>query len=125
MLLKRMVEAAAAAQVIERLPVRVDLHIYQGDDFYLNLGIDDSQVAVDLTTYTPKSQIRTKPGAVEVVAEFDVTVKDATTLALHLPTEESAKLPQTSSWDVQITDVTGVVTTLAYGTVTANREVTT
>ena len=111
-------------EAIGKLPVQASLITYQGDDFYLKVKVDDTAVPIDLTLFTPKAQIRSSPGAADLVATFDITVLDATTLMMHLPSAQSAKVPASAAWDLQITDSAGAVTTLLYGTITAAREVT-
>ncbi len=117
-------EARTTATVVGVLPARVDLVIYQGDDFFLNVTVDDSVTPIDLTGYIPQAEIRTAPGATTVTATFDATIADSTTVALHLPNDQSMLLTGNAAWDVQITDLAGVVTTLAYGTVTLTKQVT-
>jgi len=122
--LEEQAAALAAAQVVGALPTRVDLSIYQGDDFFLTVAVSGSG-AIDLTTFTPKSQIKSNPGAPSVIASFTATVKDPTTIVLHLASAQSTLLPSTASWDLQITDTNGLVTTLCYGQISTSREVTT
>lgn len=126
MQLRQRVEAEAAARaaaiVIGTLPPRVDLVLYQGDDIFVNLSL--SQPGIDLTQYTPRAQVRTQPGGTLIV-EVDVSVLDATTLRLHLDSPQTTLLPPTAAWDVQVSDAAAIVTTLAQGTVSTTREVTT
>lgn len=121
---RRTVEMAAA-DAAGTMPANVNLSVYQGDDFFLTVTVDDSVTPIDLTLYTPKSQIRPTPGDANLLATFDVTVLDATHLQLHLTSAESTKLPTVAAWDVQITDAAGLVTTLAYGQVVTMGQVTT
>src|SRR5262245_6289481 len=89
---RRTVEMAAA-DAAGTMPANVNLSVYQGDDFFLTVTVDDSVTPIDLTLYTPKSQIRPTPGDANLLATFDVTVLDATHLQLHLTSAESTKLP--------------------------------
>lgn len=107
------------------LPPRVDLALYQGDDFFLRITIDVSASPVDLTTYTPKAEIRATPGSDVVLASFTCVVVNPVVLELHLTSAQSTDLPATCAWDVQITDTAAVVTTLVYGSVAVMKEVTT
>lgn len=116
-------EAELRAVSVGRLPAAVNLTLYQGDDFFLHVIVDTSQ-GVDLTSYLPKAQVRTAPGATSVLAEFEATILDQATIALHLPGTESAKLQTSAAWDVQVTDTTGIISTLAAGTVTIVKQVT-
>ena len=112
---------ARDAQNVGQLPTGVNLTLYQGDDFYLNVGVTGA--GVNLTGYTAKADIATAPGAT-VMASFTATVTNATTIALHLTAVEAAKLTANGVWDLQITDTAGVVTTLISGTVTVVKQVT-
>jgi hypothetical protein len=120
----RLPHATTAASAVGTMPVPVTLNLYEGDDFFLDIAVDDTASPIDLTLYTPKSEIRSVPGSPDLLASFDVTVVDATHLRLHLSSVESTGLPQVAAWDVQITDASGVVTTLAYGQVITVRQVT-
>lgn len=115
---------AATAQVVGQLPTRVDLVLYQGDDFFLNVVVDTTVTPIDLSTYTPKAEIRASPGAATVIATFDAVIVDTVTIGLHLPSAESTLIATAASWDVQITDPAGVVTTICYGSVSPTKEVT-
>lgn len=115
--------APRSAVSVGQLPAAVDLTVYQGDDLFINITVDDSVAPIDLTTYSPSSEIRSAPGGA-LVCTFVATVVDATHIQLHLTSAESAKVIANGSWDVQIEDANGVVTTLAYGKVTLIKQVT-
>jgi len=121
--MRERVNLMATSTVIGTAPASIDLQVYQGDDFFLEIDVDDSVVPIDLTNYIAKAEIRSAPGG-SLLATFDPTVVDPTTILLHLTAVQSVKLTKTSSWDVQVTDPAGVVTTLAYGHVTVILEVT-
>lgn len=112
-------ENAKAAEAVGKLPAPVNLTIYQGDDFFLNVTV----TGANLTPYTPKADICVTAGG-QVVASFTATIASPTVVALHLTSVESTKLTANAVWDVQITDAAGVVTTLAAGTVTVVKQVT-
>jgi ribulose 1,5-bisphosphate synthetase/thiazole synthase len=119
---------AAARVTVGNLPAPVDLQLYQGDDFYLTVTVFDSSTGggVDLTGYTAQSQIRVTPPSTEVLAEFDVVVVAGTSgqITLHLDHVDSAVIDRAGSWDLQMTDPAGVITTLCYGAVKLVQEVT-
>lgn len=117
--------SSVAATVVGQAPTRADLIVYQGDDFDLKVVMAPATPPVDLTTYTAKAQIRSAPGASTILAAFTVTIPDAATILLHLPSAQSQLLTSKAAWDVQITAPGGRVTTLAYGAVMATRQVTT
>jgi hypothetical protein len=114
-----------AVTTVGTLPSPVNLVLYQGDDFYLDLLVrDPSGNPVDVDGQIPKADIRLAAGATSVLAAFVATVVDNFTISLHLTSAESTKLTASAVWDVQITDLAGVVTTLAAGSVTVVRQVT-
>lgn len=105
------------------VPTR-DLSIYAGDDFELILKFN-----MDLTTYTPLSQIRLFPsypgnqvGPV-IVATFDIDKFASTpggtvdSLRLSLQDAVTASLPKTAYWDIQLTSSLGEVKTYLTGKV--------
>jgi len=114
----------AAVVVLGALPTNIDLVLYQGDDFRMNITLDDSVNPIDLTGYVAKAEIRAAPGGDTVLASFDASVTGPTTVALHLTSAESAKLDKNAAWDVQVTDPASAVATLAYGTVQLHKDVT-
>lgn len=115
----------AAPQTVGSLPPIVNLQLYQGDDFFLVVTVDNSSSTIDLTGYTAQATIRLATGATSVLAAFVCTVRDATTLDLHLTSAESTKLDKACVWDLQIVDPAGVTTTLCAGSVSVSKQVTT
>lgn len=115
---------ARAATSVGQAPTQVNLTIYQGDDFFLNVVVAMTSGVVDLTGYTPKAEIRTNAGAPTVLATFAAEIANANTVSLHLDHAQSTLLNNNAVWDIQITDPTGLVTTLACGTVTVMKQVT-
>ena len=109
-----------------------DLSMYSGDDFEVILPI-----GMDLTPYTPFSQIRlfpTQPAnqvgpmiiatfTIEKVASIPGGTLD--NLKLTLAGSKTADLPKTAYWDVQLTDSTGKVKTYFAGKVFTKPQVTT
>ncbi len=115
------------ATQVGALPAGVNLVLYAGDDFWVNVHVLSSTgTPVDLTPFTPKSQIRTSARAAAVLAEFEITqpVGDPSTLKLYLPGSISKVLPASCVWDVQITDDADIVMTLASGALEVTPEVT-
>lgn len=112
------------ATQVGALPASVDLIVYGGDDFWVNLRVFSSTGApVDLTPYTSKAEVRaTSRGS--VLGEFDITMPDVHTLKLHLDGDVSRTLPAACVWDVQITDANDYVMTLASGVLQVTPEVT-
>lgn len=117
-----------ASQQIGVLPLGVDLNLYAGDDFYVDLSVTDAGTGgpIDLTGYTPQAQIRTTTESSTVLAEFECTLGEST-VALRLHHDDTAMLPPNAVWDVQIMSgdpVDSRITTLAYGKVKTTAEVT-
>lgn len=114
----------AANQVVGVLPLAVDLVLYRGDDFFLDVAVvDPTGGAVDLTGYTATAQVRLDTESIDPVASFAATVS-GNLVHLRLPTAQSALLMGDAVWDVQVADPSGVITTLAAGALTATPDVT-
>lgn len=107
-----------------------DLSIYAGDDFELILKFN-----MDLSTYTPLSQIRLSPsypanqvGPV-IVATFEIEKFASVTggildsLRLSLEDAVTASLPRTAFWDIQLTSSLGEVKTYLTGKVFTRAQV--
>ena len=107
---------------ISALPTPIDLALYAGDDFRLDLAINDAYgQPVDLTGYTATAQIRTTRTDTDILAEFTATI-EANVIHLHLAGADTATLDTPAVWDVQLAG--DDVTTLATGKVTTGAEVT-
>lgn len=121
--------APLAATLIGNIPLDVNLALYRGDDFDLDVIVTDaSGQPFDLTGHTAAAEIRADTVTDEVMATFTCTIS-TNVVHLHLDDLESAKLAGNGVWDVQITSAggagpAGVVTTLAHGTVTITPDVT-
>ena len=116
--------APPAPATITQLPATVNLVIYQGDDFYLDLTVTDaSGGAADLTGFTATAEVRSAPGATTgpPMSTFTCTIA-ANIIHLHLPASEAANLNNPASWDCQI-EATDVITLVA-GKVTVTLQVT-
>ena len=120
-------------------PAVQDLTIYQGDsfDFFFRVRDRTYDVAleefvpgayINLTGWTGKSQIRATPEATAVLAEMSVTLSNQSTtpggVLLKLTSVQTAALPASGVWDVQLTNTAGEVKTFIGGRVVVPREVT-
>jgi hypothetical protein len=116
--------AASAPQTVTALPEVVNLEFYQGDDFYLDVTVNDgSGSPAVLTGSSPRAEIHAAPGDPVPLATFTITIDAAPGLLhLHLPAAESADVPATAVWDLQLSAPD--VTTLAAGTVACTQQVT-
>jgi hypothetical protein len=111
--------------LVGNLPLAVNLSLYQGDDFWLDLTVTDTGGnPVNLSAYTPTAVIRGAPGS-PTVAAFTCTVDTTNTNVVHLwlPHLQSMLLNRRGVWDCQV-EQSGAVTTLVAGTVTTSLEVT-
>jgi len=110
-----------------------DLSMYSGDDFKI-----DFQFAFDVSSYTPKSQIRifasgdyAQVGPL-ILGTFTITKKQSVvggptdTLELTLPGSVTSDLPKTAYYDLQMTSgADGTVRTYVTGKVFTRAQVTT
>lgn len=114
---------AAPVTVIDALPMPVDLLLYRGDDFFLDIDCSGPEgEPADLDGYSAAAQVRRQPDDADVMAEFECWVEDST-VGLHLPHLEAQKLvPGASAWDCQLSGP--VVLTLVYGRVVTTPDVT-
>jgi len=108
---------------ISALPQTVNLSLYAGDDFYMNLTVTNPDGSPsDLSGAVVLAQIKAAPNNPTVLATFSSTIV-ANVIELHLSSASSAALPATCVWDCQITTPAAGVTTLAGGTVTVTSQV--
>lgn len=113
-----------AAQIVGRLPQEVDLILYRGDDFFLDITVTDSGgMPIDLTGSTAAAQFRNTTEDPNALASFSATVA-GNIVHLHLLASDAALLVPECVWDIQVTDSAGVVTTLAFGAATVTSDVT-
>jgi hypothetical protein len=123
------VRAVASTPVnISGLPQTVNLALYEGDDFWLDLTVSDAAGGpADLTGMVAKSQIRKTASEVadQLLATFDCVIA-GNIVHLHLPSSAAAMLSQSGVWDCQIatTGAPPLITTLAAGAVTVTPQVT-
>jgi len=121
----RALALAAAAQVVGQLPLNVDLVLYRGDDFFLDVTVTDPDGnPYPLTGYTATAQMRQQPPDPDPPTATFMCSIAGNVVSLHLPHAESQFPPDQLAWDVQIVDGAGLVTTLAYGQATFTGDVT-
>jgi hypothetical protein len=105
---------------------KVDLTIYQGDDYSAVVDVlNEDGTPTDLTGYTAKSQIRRSvaDASPAVVVEIGATVQSPFVF-LSIPHADTEPLNGKYVWDLQLTAADGIITTLLYGQVTIQAEVT-
>jgi hypothetical protein len=112
-----------ATFTITAVPVVVNLVLYQGDDFFVDLTVTNPDgSAADLTGVIAQAQIRAAPGAPDILASFTTSIT-TNVIHLHLPHTEAEKLSLNNcAWDCQIVGLN--VTTLTAGYVAVMPEVT-
>jgi hypothetical protein len=108
-----------------------DISMYSGDDFSMTY-----QFGFDLTTFTPKGQIRLWPsgdyaqvGPV-LLADFTITKYSVNSnsvldgLRITLPSATTTNLPKTAYYDIQMTSSDGKIKTYVTGKVFTEKQVT-
>lgn len=106
-------------------PGPYSLTIYRGDTYSWRFVLwqDDAHtVAVDLTGWTARAQVRCAPGG-PVMADLDVAIELPQTVTLHLDAATSAGLAN-GRWDLQLDDGGGNVRTVLAGRVDVGPDVT-
>jgi hypothetical protein len=103
-----------ATTTINTRPQAVNLSLYAGDDVSIDVTVlNNDGTPANLTGATAESQIRATADAVTSV-DFATTVT-GNVVTLALTNVQSATLPATGVWDLQITDSGGKITTIAGG----------
>jgi hypothetical protein len=112
---------------IEVLPEIVHLALYRGDDFgpwqiTAKVGV----VPIDLTDYSIKAQIRQTQDASTILATFLCTITDAPNgvFTIEMDDAQTAALPKSSKWDLQLTDSGMRTRTFMTGNVSVTPDVT-
>jgi hypothetical protein len=113
----------AAATTITALPMTVNLDLYAGDDFYLDLTVTNPDgTAADLSTAVATAQVRAKATDPDPPLAAFVATITGNVIRLHLASTASQQLTGPAVWDCQV--ATPDITTLAAGTVTMSGDVT-
>ena len=111
------------------LPEKIDLEIYQGDDFYMTIWVTDPDTGtpIDLTGYTFRSQIRPTTDSDVILALFQFSVGGIGKVDVHLPGADTETLPVGHCvWDFELTNSagSGQVSTPCAGVVNVTAQVT-
>ena len=116
-------EQQAAQQTAGALPTQVDLILYSGDDFFLDVTVSNPDNSpADLTGAVILAQIRTNEASPTPLAAFASTVA-SNVIHLHLPGASTETSTGVAMWDLQMTKG-GAVTTLVRGSVSITADVT-
>ena len=109
------------------MPSKLDLKIYQGDDFpgLVTLYNQDG-TASDITGHTASAQIRRAVAdeEPEVTVEIETTVIPPNQIVLAIPHAQTEALSGEYVWDLQLTSPGGMITTVVAGKVKLTQEVT-
>jgi hypothetical protein len=112
-------------QTVTVLPAEINLNIYQGDDFFLDLTVtDQNNNPLDVTNSSVMSQIRASFNSPNLLANIGIIIDGTTTglIHMHLAATDSNNLPQNCVWDIQLSSPS--IQTIAAGTVTVTPQVT-
>lgn len=120
------------------LPVNYDLRIYRGDDYFVGFFYDEvdqesgSSNITDASTWAALLQIRTHPGGAEWLAlstEINLSLGESGGLeiAVRIPASTTSEEVWASraqgTWDIQLTDGQGIVTTPFAGRVYITQDI--
>jgi hypothetical protein len=119
------------------LPGRLNITIYQGDDFdrdfLVEEIVDEEQVPVDFTSHEIKAFVRTHQSAPRVIGVFDIEWplegeeedRSQGKFNASLDSATTSNLPRDCVYDIQSTDLlTGKTKTWVYGRIRVIRQVT-
>lgn len=116
------------ASVVSALPGRLNIRLYRGDDFRMELTIvsDATTLApIDITDYSFAAEIRDTTNGTLLATFTDTTIDaEAGRLDLTLARAVTQALPDGGVWDLEVTDTDGKHTTWFAGTVSASGDVT-
>jgi hypothetical protein len=104
-----------------------DLYIYQGDDWEASCAVTDEDGApADLTGWSARAQVRRQVADVdtEIAVDIVTTIQPPNTIQLTIPHTDTALLSGTYIWDLELTDQSGIITTILSGSVIVKPEVT-
>jgi len=107
-------------------PGRYGLSVYKGDSarWLFTLWADGGRlIPTDLSTVTVTAQIRTRPAG-SLVLQLAPVVTLPNSIAIALEPADTAALPTTAAWDLQLAYASGDVQTVLSGPVNATTDVT-
>ena len=106
-------------------PGRLPLNLYRGDTYRwrFSMWLDDARtLPADLTGAAAAAQIRDRPGGV-LIAAMTCTVVAPNHVDAVLSAADSARLPNSGAWDLQITYASGDIATALAGPVNTTADV--
>lgn len=116
------------------LPAKYDIKVYRGDTWrrvvrFRTINADGTSGAyADLTGCVPLAQVRTAAKAPDILATLVTAVLDQTAepgaVQIELRAVDTAELPDSARWDLQLTHPNGDVHTYLAGRVIATGQIT-
>jgi hypothetical protein len=114
----------SATMAVSARPTLVDLELYQGDDFAVQLTVTNADnTPANLSGALARAQIRSAAPSADVAAAFSGSIS-ANVVTLSLAHAASALLSGNYVWDCHLTYPGGTVATIAAGRVRVSAEVT-
>lgn len=112
------------ATTISVLPTRIDLLLYRGDDFGpMRFSWSVAGVLQDISGYTITAQIKTTKDDTVALADFTVAIVGLNYWDISLTDVQTAALPASAFWDMQLKSGT-FTRTYAAGKVKTSKDVT-
>lgn len=105
---------------------RVTLEIYQGDDYFGKTTVaNGTPTPPNLTGYVARAQVRASfaDKAPEVVVEI-ITWIEGNIIRLNIPRAQTKTMSGSYLWDLQLTRPDATVTTILWGPVVVQNEIT-
>lgn len=112
------------------IPANQDYEFYRGDNEEITLVYkDDSGVVIDITGATAKTEFRQFIGGSVILTKTATIDGAAGEMVFSFTTSDTIALATNNTvsryvYDIELTDVSGVVTTLLAGSVTVQADVT-
>lgn len=111
----------------ENLPDRYDIKLVQGDDYVLDVEVEEGGATVDFTGHSDGLlQVRERPGA-ELLSEYTssgaLTMGAGGRVTLTFPSADTKQWPNKVEYEFQSTKPNGNVQTYIKGTIFVQSEV--
>ena len=109
--------------ILLEAPTEIDLTVYKGNDYSKTFELKDSSgVAIDLTGWSAKSQVRTRnKRAATLTVEFTATISTPETdgeVVISLTDTQTGAITRSSGyWDLMLTDDADFDEIYVFGTV--------
>jgi hypothetical protein len=107
-------------------PAKCPLALYRGDTYswrFVFWADRAKTIPADLSTVTPKAEIRDRPGG-SLIVPLICAVELPNVITARLTATASAQLPAAAAWDLQLTYDSGDVATVLAGPVAVTPDIT-